>query len=156
MSKSLLRVILLIVGCITVSGCVPNKEYYGGYNFPEDYEKKLVANKTTLAQVQESMGSPTSESSFGDKTYYYIGQHQSRVAFLQPKMESQLVLALTFDKHDILRSVKSYSLAEANEVDFDDSRTRLYGSETGPLEQIVGNIGKFNPQQGKPKPKLGQ
>lgn len=140
--------------CVLLNGCAQKENYYG-YSFPPEYIKSLHVHKTNVSDVRQLLGSPTTESNFGDKTYYYIAQQQSRVAFLLPKVEDHQVLALTFDNNGVLSTVKTYTLEEARSIKFDEGNTRLRGSESGALEQIVGNIGKFNPQS-NPKPQSGE
>ncbi len=134
---------------VALGGCA-TKEYYYGYSFPIHDRQYLHIHKTTIGEVRQLMGSPTTESNFGNKVYYYVSQQQTRVAFLAPKVEQQRVLALTFDSKGVLSEIKDYTLNDALYVQFDEGDTRLKGSETHPLEQIMGNIGKFNAASSKP------
>lgn len=139
-----------IVVILSLSGCAKN-ELYVGYSFPENYQEHLKVGRTTKNEVLQLMGSPTTESSYGDLTYYYISQKQISKSFFQPKVEGQEVLALTFNSKDMLKQAKHYDIHDYKATQLDEAKTTLKGNEMGVLEQMMHNVGRF----GGGKPKVG-
>lgn len=134
--------LFLIAILFAVTGCVKNEAYIG-YSFPDGYDANLKVGHTTKDMVIESLGAPTTESSYGDSTYYYISQKQYSKTFMQPVLEEQKVLALVFNDKEVLSSIKHYDLSDYKEIEPDHSKTELKGNEMGVMEQVVHNVGRF-------------
>ena len=99
---------------------------------------------TTKDEVQKLMGSPSSESTFGPPTWYYVSSiHQTR-SILAPKITDQHVLEIAFDSTGVVNGVKQYSLADSKEVDMASQTTPTEGQKLGFFEQILSNLGRFN------------
>lgn len=135
------KLILLFLS-ISLCGCI-NREDHIGYSFPEGYEKHLKIGKTSRHRVFDVLVSPSTESNYGQITYYYVGQIQSIRTLEHPKVDKQNILALTFNKKGILQSIKHYNIADYKQLSYDERRTILKGNEMGVLEQMIHNIGRF-------------
>jgi len=127
---------------LSLTACAKN-ELYVGYNFPDNYQERLKIGRTSKSDVLEFMGSPTTESSYGESTFYYIAQKQISKSFFQPKIEQQDVVALTFNSKGILTQAKHYDMNDYKAMQLDETRTTLKGNEMGMLEQMMHNVGRF-------------
>jgi len=141
---ALLAALLAISGCsreITVRGSIPD---------PEDVET-IEPGVSTRSDVARLLGSPSTVSSFRDRTWYYIGQKQTKFAFLAPDILERSVLVVRFDDLDTVEESKLLTLEDGRYVELVSRETPTEGREFGLLEQLLGNIGRFEtPETGAP------
>lgn len=147
MSNTMLKFIAAVV-LLTLSGCARN-EIFVGYSFPENYQERLKIGRTNKDDVLEFMGTPTSESTFGDKKYFYVAQKQVSKTFLQPVVETQEVLEISFDQKGLLNMAKIYDIKNHQMIMLDEKRTILKGNEMGVFEQMMHNIGRYGGKTAK-------
>ena len=108
-----------------------------------DQLKDLVPGTSTRADVTSLLGSPTAKASFDDNTWIYISEvTQPRVGRVQG-INSQQVVALTFDDRGVLNSVKQMSQKDSKPVDIVSRATPSPGSEATFMQQLLGNVGRF-------------
>ena len=65
----------------------------------------------------------------------------SKLAFLDPKLDSQFVLELNFDKNNKLKKLYLYDENESINVSMSSLETAHSGKKLTFLQQIFGNIG---------------
>lgn len=94
-------------------------------------------------QIFSMFGSPSSTSSFGDETWYYIFEKDESVAFFEPEVKERTVLALQFDDSGKLANIKATGLDEAQKVTPVKRKTSTAGNKLSFVEQMIANIGRF-------------
>jgi outer membrane protein assembly factor BamE (lipoprotein component of BamABCDE complex) len=143
----LLRCALVAVALV---GCQPTIDQRG--NLPD---KKKVAEiepgVTTKEMVSQILGTPSSVSTFSDKTWYYISRRTEQTAFFDPEVLDQQVVVVAFDEGGVVREVQHLNLADSRPVDPTARETPSAGKELGFMEQLIGNLGKFNPNSSATK-----
>ena len=144
--KSALRTLFLagltasfLGGCslarIDVRGYVPNDEDLA----------KLEPGRQSRDEVQQILGSPSSMGVFdAEQSWYYIYRKTSTTAFFEPEVLEQRVVVVHFDRVGTLRDVRRYALEDGLIVDPVTRVTPSPGRELSFLEQLLGNVGKFN------------
>ena len=70
---------------------------------------------------------------------------QESYAFLKPEITQQKVIQITFNDAGRVAAIKNYDLADAKEIVMVQRITPTTGKELTVLEQVLGNVGKFNP-----------
>jgi outer membrane protein assembly factor BamE (lipoprotein component of BamABCDE complex) len=128
---------------VALAACQPTIDQRG--NLPDD--KKISAIEpgvTTKQAVSQLLGTPSSVSTFGDKTWYYISRRTEQTAFFNPQVLDQQVIVIGFDEGGIVRNVQHLNLADSRPVDPSPRETPSAGKELGFVEQLLGNLGKFN------------
>lgn len=133
---------------LLLAACAPEVVTQGHVKL-YDSREKLQAGASTKQEVLKLMGSPTSVSSFGEERWYYISAKKQARAFLEPKVVEQNVLALTFDPEGTVMKIETYDLADAQKVAISKDATPTEGHSIGVVEQLVGNLGRFNKAQGQ-------
>jgi outer membrane protein assembly factor BamE (lipoprotein component of BamABCDE complex) len=145
----------------SLAGCVAVLDQRG--NLPEPDKLALIhPGATTRDEVTKILGTPSSTGIFDDKNWYYISRRTKQVAFLDPDVLDQQVYIVNFDNKGVVRGVDHKDLKDGREVEPAPGATPAPGRELTFLEQVLGNIGRFNkggsssggkdaPQQG-PKP----
>jgi outer membrane protein assembly factor BamE (lipoprotein component of BamABCDE complex) len=127
------------------AACAPRQDYRG---ITIDQEKLdlIKVGESSEGQVNALLGSPSTISTFPDwgTIYYYISSETETVAFLAPELIDQQVLAISFDKDSRVKEIKRYGLKDGKQVAFVERETPTRGKEMTVLEQLFGNIGRFN------------
>ena len=122
------------------SSCVHQKLVHG--NLPEaqlvSILKVGVDNKQTTSKI---LGEPTFEGVLGDNSYYYVGTVNSKFSFLKPKLDTQYVLELNFDKQNKLKKIFIYDEDKSIDVAMSSLETKTSGKKLTLIQQIFNNIG---------------
>ncbi len=98
----------------------------------------------TKDEVLQKLGSPSSESSFGLVTWYYISSVKEVRSITAPKVVEQNVTEVAFNNAGVVSGVKNYTLADGKQIETVKRITPTEGQQLGFFEQIMGNLGRFN------------
>ena len=138
--KSVYSFLVLPLILFLLNSCISQKLVHG--NLPE---AKLVSilkigidSKKTTTQI---LGEPTFKGVLGDNSFYYVGTVNSKLAFFNPRLDSQFVLELNFDKNNKLKKLYLYDEKESIDVSMSSLETVHSGKKLTFLQQIFGNIG---------------
>lgn len=140
--RTKLPVFLLASTALFVAACATPVSR-GHIHEPEAVQA-IKPGKTSRDEVQQLLGSPSSESSFGLMTWYYISSVKEVRSISAPKVVEQNVTEVAFDKAGVVSTVKNYTLADGKKVDTVSRITPTEGQQLGFFEQIMGNLGRFN------------
>lgn len=143
------RIFILFLLVSTLTACastITNR----GYNSEKLQKvdtliKPGVANSST---VRNLFGSPSATSSFGGETWYYMSSKTKSLAFLKPKVMEQNVVAIAFNEDGTVNSIRKYDRNDMRDVASRDDYTRSEGNDLTVLQQLLGNVGRFNPAGG--------
>jgi outer membrane protein assembly factor BamE (lipoprotein component of BamABCDE complex) len=142
MTLRLIKLSLILLTCAAVSACSPTVTNHG--NFPDrNAVAELKPGISRREDVRESLGSPSTISTFNDNTWYYVSRRTSRFAFYQAKNLRQTVLAIKFDNTGVYRAAKAYSFKDGRIINPNSRTTPTTGREVTFLEQMFGNLGRF-------------
>lgn len=100
-----------------------------------------ITTKDTVAQL---LGTPTSVSTFDDKTWYYISKRTEQWAFLAPKTLDQQVVIVDFDDAGTVKDIRRTGYDDRRDIQPVARSTPTPGRELSFMEQLFGNLGKFN------------
>lgn len=113
-------------------------------NMPDpEVAATIHPGETTREEVAAMLGSPSTISSFQDRTWYYIGQKQEQVAFFDPEVLERSILVVNFDDAGTVQATKTYTLEDGRVIDPVTRETPTEGRELTILQQLFGNLGKF-------------
>lgn len=128
--------------CIGLTACTQDIIVRG--NIPDsDDVATIEPGITTRQEVAQLLGTPSTVSSFRDRTWYYIGQKQTKIAFLDPDILERSVLVIQFDDYGTVQDTAAYTLEDGEYVEVVSRVTPTEGRDFGLLEQLIGNIGRF-------------
>lgn len=134
---------LAILVMSTIAGCAKSVEQRG--NLPaQDKLAEIHPGSTTKDEVIKILGSPSSVSIFNDKSWYYISRRTGQVAFFDPDVLDQQVYIVNFDDQGVVKAVDHKGVEDARAIDPVPRATPAPGRELTFLEQVIGNLGKFN------------
>ena len=136
-----------MLACLLLSSCgwlMPPPQVRGN---KVDLEalKELVPGTSTKADVSAVIGSPTAKDTFDDNTWLYISElTQQRIGRTLGELE-QNVVVVNFDVKGVLKSIEKRDKDDALPVAVVARTTPSPGTEASFLQQLLGNIGRFNP-----------
>lgn len=127
---------------VVLTGCTVSEDQRG--NLPDpDRLAEIKPGVTTKQQVIKILGSPSSESTFDDDTWYYISRKTKQIAFFSPTVLDQQVYIVDFNDKGIVKEVGHKTMADAGHVTPASGATPSPGRELSFMEQLIGNIGRF-------------
>ena len=138
MRKSSLLVGLLVG--LTACAMIDNR----GHEVEPEQLDKIKVGKTTKEQVSVLLGTPSSVSAFGNNTWFYMSETTQRRAFFSPSVLKSNITRIEFDAQGQVKSLDSLTEKNQQVVSHVRRSTPTAGHSFGVLEQIFGNVGRFN------------
>lgn len=121
----------------------------------EEFQRGYILDEKALAQVKkgmsadqvlESLGTPSTVSTVGNRNWYYISQTSRRsVQFMQEQVTDQRVTAIYFDKNLRVERVALYGLQDGKVFDFVSRTTPTGGEDQSFIGQIFRGTTSLNP-----------
>ncbi|MBU0800186.1 MAG: outer membrane protein assembly factor BamE [Alphaproteobacteria bacterium] len=131
------------------AACAPTQAVRG--NMVEDHVLATVQpGVDNAADVMRKMGSPTARDPFDPAVWYYIGQKTEKRGILDPKVAEERVLIARFSPEGTLESLTERE-GGRNEIPVSREKTPTSGNEITFMQQLLGNLGKFNKDEVNPK-----
>ena len=119
----------------------------------EDFVRGYMIDERTLSQVKPGMvpeqvlktlGSPSTVSTVGNKSWYYISQGtRRRVQFLNPSTTNQRVTAVYFNQGLRVERVALYGLEDGKVFDFSTRTTPAGGGDQNFVSQLFRVLGRW-------------
>ncbi len=145
MQKSLkILTCLFILTC--VNACTPVVSQRG--NTLEEHQlTQVVAGEHTKSDVLYILGSPTTQSTFNTNVWYYLGQETQKKGILDDEVVEESIIALTFNSEGIVEKIENITPDREN-IPYARGKTPTHGNELTFMQQLLGNVGRFNaPEQ---------
>lgn len=116
-------------------------------NLLEDYQlKEVLAGVDGKDDVMRKIGSPTTVAPFDDNTWYYMGQKTKKKGIMDPKVVQERIVVVTFDADGKVAAVKDKNEGRS-EIPIVQRTTPVSGNDFTFMQQMLGNVGKFNRPQ---------
>ena len=134
----------LLLG-LSLQGCMIGEDIHHGYVVDE---RAVAQVKPGMAaeQVLQVLGTPSTVSTVGNKSWYYISQVQSRTLhFLGESVSDQRVTAVYFTPGLKVERIALYGIQDGKVFDFISRRTEAGGQEANFLAQLFRGLGTFIP-----------
>ncbi len=139
------KLILTTATLILLGACAPTKAQRG--NLLENHQvEKVVVGVHTRTDILRLLGSPTTKAPFDDRTWYYIGQETEKRGILDPAIVEERIVAVKFNPQGIVQSLEDID-SQRTDIPLARSKTPTHGNDMTMMQQLLGNLGKFNPQQ---------
>lgn len=132
----------LSVGLV-LAACSPTITQHG-HRLSEDDLSQIQPGLSSKRDVLSILGSPSAQGTFEDDHWYYVAQRTERTSFYQKELTQQDVLTVTFDSDGKVTSIGKHGIEAANAVLPSPEKTKTLGNELTLVEQLLGNIGRFN------------
>ena len=143
------RTLIVLAAAVLLTACAPRIEVRG--NLPDpDLLAELEIGSLNKRQVEEMFGSPSSVSTFGDENWYYISERTETTAFYAPEVIDRKVVVISFDDKGVVRDFASLGLEDGRIIELVERKTPTAGNEITFLQQLFGNLGRFEGGGGAP------
>jgi outer membrane protein assembly factor BamE (lipoprotein component of BamABCDE complex) len=142
--RTLLAGVMLAVAA-TAAACSPRIDQRG--NKPDEEQVvQINPGVDDKNRVAELIGTPSTISTFDDRTWYYISKRTETTAFFDPDVTDQEVLAINFDESGVVQNMRVYGQEDGRTIAYVDRTTPTEGNELTLIQQLLGNLGRFNPE----------
>ena len=149
---------LLATTSLALAACGPNA---GGFKLAtssgmnEEFKRGFVADDALISQIKVGMdvqqvlsilGTPSTTSTVGNRTFYYISQTvYRRFQFQELTVVDQTVLVIFFNKSFKVERIANYGLQDGVIFDFISRTTATGGEEQSFLRNLFRGVTRFNP-----------
>ncbi|KQT88441.1 outer membrane protein assembly factor BamE [Aurantimonas sp. Leaf443] len=124
-------------GALTLPACSTQEVMNQGY-VVDDKTIELVPTGSSREQVLLALGSPSTKATFDTEVFYYISQKRVRpVAFMNPRLVDQRILAVYFNEQGTVERLANYGLQNGVPFDFISRTTPTGGKDASFLGQIL-------------------
>ncbi len=131
----------------STAACLSGEEFQKGYLI----DKKAVAqvkNGMSADQVLQILGTPSTVSTVGNQSWYYISQvTRRRFQFMGQSVVDQRVTAVYFNRGLRVERVALYGIEDGKIFDFISRTTPAAGAEQSFLGQVFRGVTNWNPLQ---------
>ena len=133
----------LMLAAAAVSACTKDIDARG--NLPTTDSLALLApGEQTRQDVRNLLGTPSTTSVFDNETWYYMSSQTTQYAFYPVEELERTVYKVNFDQRGILNDVVKVDLNDGREFTIVSRETPSKGRELSLIEQLIGNLGRFN------------
>lgn len=136
---------LVVVGlAVALSACASRITTRG--NLPDpDRLAEIQLGQHSRDQVAEILGTPSSTAVFDQETWYYVSERTATFAFFEPRVTRRKVVVLRFDEKGVVSDISTLGLKDGRLVKPVERETPTVGNELTFMDQLLGNLGRFNP-----------
>ena len=142
--QSIARLALIGLAGAGLSGCI-GEELRHGYQV-DQAALATVKPGMSAEQVLQILGTPSTVSTVGNKSWYYISQNTRRtIMFLGEQVEDQKVTAVYFTPGFKVERVALYGLQDGRIFDFIERTTPTSGADRAFLSQLFRGLTRYEP-----------
>jgi outer membrane protein assembly factor BamE (lipoprotein component of BamABCDE complex) len=139
-----MRLMTAVLIGLSVGACVVGETFHRGYLLDERALGQVKAGMSA-DQVLQTLGTPSTVSTVGNKNWYYISQtSQRRFQFMGQSVTDQRVTAVYFDKNLKVERTALYGLQDGRIFDFISRTTPAGGADQAFLNQLFKGLNPFN------------
>jgi outer membrane protein assembly factor BamE (lipoprotein component of BamABCDE complex) len=143
-SKTLVRLAAAATIGVSAAACI-SEEFQRGYLLDERAVQQVKPGMNG-EQVLQTLGTPSTVSTVGNKSWYYISQTSRRpVRFMGESVTDQRVLAVYFDRNLKVERTALYGVQDGKLFDFISRTTPASGQDQNFVGALFRGIGSLNP-----------
>jgi outer membrane protein assembly factor BamE (lipoprotein component of BamABCDE complex) len=143
-SKILVRLAAAAAIGVSAAACI-SEEFQRGYLLDERAVQQVKPGMNG-EQVLQTLGTPSTVSTVGNKSWYYISQTSRRpVRFMGESVTDQRVLAVYFDAKLKVERTALYGVQDGKLFDFISRTTPASGQDQNFVGALFRGIGSLNP-----------
>lgn len=125
----------------TLGGLTPGETLTQGYVIDQAQIDQVPVG-SSREQVILSLGSPSTTATFDNEVFYYISQTRRRaVAFANPTLVDQRILAVYFGDDSRVTNIANYGKQDGKVFDFISRTTPTGGKDTTFIGQLLAGAG---------------
>ena len=137
------RSVLVLGALLATAACSPTITNHG-HRLDSEALAQIEPGVSSREDVTRLLGSPSAIGTFDLERWYYISQRMEQQAFYTDEITNQDVVSIDFDATGVVASVDQTDMSAARQIEPVDDKTKTMGNEFTLLEQLLGNVGRFN------------
>ncbi|QBF31586.1 outer membrane protein assembly factor BamE [Thalassococcus sp. S3] len=118
-----------------------------GYVPSEADLSEIVVGVDTRDTVSETVGPPSSSGVLDTSGYYYVASRVRSFAFREPRVVERELVAISFDNSGVVQNIERFGLEDGRVIPLTRRVTSSSVSDNTFLRQLLGNLGRFAPDQ---------
>lgn len=138
--------VLAVAGTVALAGCTVAQVNTHGYVPDDELVEAIRPGFHDRDAVQRLLGSPSSIGTFESQYWYYVSRTVENFAFFPPETLDQQVLVVEYDALDTVAELYRFDIEDGQVIDPVTRTTPTRGRKLSIIQQLLGNIGRFNPQ----------
>jgi outer membrane protein assembly factor BamE (lipoprotein component of BamABCDE complex) len=139
-----MKKVFIILTVLFIASCASDSIRVHGNMIRDEDLVYVEQGETSKNDMIMMFGQPTTKSTFDEETWYYMGQTVEYRSLMKPNIIERKIVEVCFNEEGIVKSIKGYELGDGSEIEPCPDETRSLGTEQNVLQQLIGNIGKFN------------
>jgi outer membrane protein assembly factor BamE (lipoprotein component of BamABCDE complex) len=150
---TLARVILAALCAASAVACAPLARPvvdHRGYVPDEQALASIRPGIDNKESIETRLGTPSTTANFDTTTWYYISAEEHNFLYQRPKITKQDVVAIKFDRDDLVSSIERYDMKDAKDVSPVARETPTRGKQLTFMQQMFGNFGKISATDNSP------
>ncbi len=132
-----------VLATLALAGCATRMETRGNELRPNQVNA-VQQGPYTRERIIEVLGSPSSVSTFDNKTWYYIFERTETMTFFDRDLRERLIVTIQFDDAGRVINVKTTGEESAKSITPNENKTPTAGNRLNFIEQMIANLGRFN------------
>ena len=138
------RLLCAALVALSVGGCMVGENFHRGYLIDERAVGQVKAGMSA-EQVLQTLGTPSTVSTVGNKSWYYISQVSQRpLQFMGQSVVDQRVTAVYFDTNLKVERIALYGIQDGRIFDFISRTTPAGGADQNFVSQLFKGLNPFN------------
>jgi len=133
----------ILVVLSALSACSPTINVHGQQPDP-DTLAEIQPGTSTLRDVEQALGTPSTASVFRKNVWYYMSERTESRAFFPPELIERKIIAIIFDDNEVVDDIITYTENNKKEVELVSRVTPTAGNELSIIQQLFGNVGQFS------------
>ena len=138
--KHTVKYLFPLLALTLLSACSPRIDYRGKSPEVKDMST-IIPGKSNKFDVLKSIGSPTFESTYGPKTWFYVHKKTATTAFFKPDMVEKNTISVTFNDLDVVEKIDDLD-PEMQDITPISHTTPTVGADRTILQQVFSNFGR--------------
>ena len=126
-----------------LAGCAPIVSNHG-YAPDDELLADIAAGTDTKGSVQRKIGRPGATGLFDETGWYYVANTIETRSYHASEVIDRRVVAIEFDDNDVVASVNVYGLEDGRLIDLQTRTTPTHGRKLTMMQQLLGNLGRYN------------
>lgn len=147
-ARTISRLAAVLAAALGLAACAADIAPRGNEPAPE-LLAQVQPGQQTRGDVRAMLGSPSTTSAFGDETWYYISAQTTQWAYEATEELQRQVVAISFDERGVVKDVRVMDQSAGRDVNIVDRTTPTPGRDETVIQQLLGNLGRFNKSAAK-------
>ncbi len=119
-----------------IASCTPVTAQRG--NLLQDYQiSDVKVGENSRSDVLHILGSPTTQSTFNNDIWYYIGQETEKHGILDDEVVNERIIKVSFNADGIVQTVEDSDI-ERMDIPYARTKTPTHGNDLTFMQQLLG------------------